>query len=443
MHWSPAAVAEATGGRLTARGDLQADVESLAGVSIDSRRLARGELFVAIRAERDGHDFVAAAVAAGAGALLVDRGDLSADVPLITVDDTGRALLAIGRAARDRLPGPVAAITGSVGKTSTKDMAAAALASRLRAVASERSFNNELGVPLTLANAADDTEVAVVEMGARGIGHIALLCRTARPTIGVVTAVSAAHTETFGGLEAIAEAKGELVESLAEEGTAVLNRDDELVRAMSTRTRAAILSYSASGQAADVAAENVTLDSELRPHFTVRTPWGTAQVRLEARGVHQVGNALAALAVAATCGVDLEPAVAALAESPLSPWRMEVQRTSGGAVLINDAYNANPASMEAALRALAAVPAQRRIAVLGTMAELGPRGASDHLAAAALAERLGIEVLAVGSDAYGVEPRSVEEAAAVLRSLAPGDAVLVKASRVAGLEVLAQEIKRG
>lgn len=443
MHWSPAAVAEATGGRLTLRGDVPADVQSLTGVSIDTRQLERGQLFVAIRAERDGHAFIPAAVAAGAGCLLVDRGDVPADVPTVVVEDTGRALLALGRAARFRLSGPVAAITGSVGKTSTKDMAAAALASRFRTAASERSFNNELGVPLTLTNAPPDTEAAVLEMGARGIGHIALLCRAARPTIGVVTAVSAAHTETFGGLEAIAEAKGELVESLPESGTAVLNADDDLVRAMSARTEAAVVSYSATGGPADLVAEDVNLDDELRSHFTLRSPWGTAKVRLEARGIHQVGNSLAALAVAAACGVELEPAAATLAESTLSPWRMEVERTPTGAVLINDAYNANPVSMEAALRALAALPARRRVAALGAMAELGPRGASDHRAVTDLAEQLGVEVVAVGTDAYGLEARSLEEAAAMLGSLGRGDAMLVKASRVAGLEVLAERLMRG
>lgn len=442
MRWSPATVAEAAGGQLIAPGGVAADSESLTGVAIDSRNLERGQLFVAIRAERDGHEFVPAALAGGAGALLVDR-EVSADVPVIVVADTGTALLAIGRAARARLSGPVAAVTGSVGKTSTKDMAAAALASRLRTTASERSFNNELGVPLTLANAPGDTEVAVVEMGARGKGHIALLCRAAHPTIGVVTAVAAAHTEMFGGLEAIAEAKGELVEALPDAGTAVLNDDYVLVRAMSARTKASVLSYSANGRAADVVAEEVTVDDELRPRFTVRSPWGVTQVRLEARGIHQVGNALAALAVAGACGVELESAVSALANASLSPWRMDVARTSAGAVLINDAYNANPVSMEAALRALAAVPARRRVAALGEMAELGDRAGSDHQAAAALAEGLGIEVVAVGTDAYGIEPRSIDEAAAMLGSLGREDAVLVKASRVAGLELLAERLRRG
>jgi UDP-N-acetylmuramoyl-tripeptide--D-alanyl-D-alanine ligase len=314
----------------------------------------------------------------------------------------------------------------------------------LRTVASEKSFNNELGVPLTLTNAPESTEVTVLEMGSRGKGHISALCRVARPSIGVVTAVVAAHTETFGGLEAVAEAKGELVEHLPVIGTAVLNADYELVSAMGARARAAVVRYSTAGLAsADVIARDVTIDDELRPRFTVLSPWGTADVHLEARGAHQVGNALAAISVACTCGIDVDSAVGALGRARLSPWRMDVNRTGAGAVVLNDAYNANPASMEAALRALASLPARRRVAVLGVMAELGDRAAVDHQGAATLAAELGIEVIAVGTDAYGVQSLNVDEAIAALGPLAQGDAVLVKGSRVAELEVLAQRLSDG
>jgi UDP-N-acetylmuramoyl-tripeptide--D-alanyl-D-alanine ligase len=457
MRWTPEQVALATAGVVVAprSGDLNRpqscrsdpSAPSMNGASIDSRRLAPGALFVAIRAERDGHDFVPAAVEAGAGGLLVESGRMGAfpdEVPTIAVADTGEALLALGRAARERLRGVVVGITGSVGKTSTKDLLAAALSSARRTAASEGSFNNDLGVPLTLANAPDDADVAVVEMGARGPGHILRLCDVARPTLAVVTAVAAAHTEAFGDLDAIAAAKSELVAALPASGTAVLNADDPRVLAMGDRTAARVVRYavhSVRGGGADVVADMVSLDATLRPRFVVRSPWGDATVRLGARGVHQVGNALAALSVAGILGVPLEEAAGALAAARLSPWRMELCTAPGGAAILNDAYNANPASMAAALAALAALPVDRRIAVLGEMAELGARRGEEHRAIAALAERLGIEVLAVGTDAYGIAPLpGLDEAVVALGPLGPGDAVLVKASRIAGLERLAARL---
>jgi UDP-N-acetylmuramoyl-tripeptide--D-alanyl-D-alanine ligase len=326
-----------------------------------------------------------------------------------------------------------------VGKTSTKDLAAAALSAQLRTVSSERSFNNELGLPLTLTNAPDETEVAVLEMGARGPGHIRLLCGYGRPTIGVVTAVAAAHTDAFGDLDGVARAKGELVEALPSHGCAVLNMDDARVAAMVPRTAASIIGYSTRTMDADVAADNVLIDDQLRPSFRVLSPWGEADVLLEARGVHQVANALAALAVAGACGVDIEAAAAALRRAPLSPWRMEVSRSRSGAVVINDAYNANPASMVAALDALASLPAYRRVAVVGLMAELGPQSEREHQTVAEVAQRLGIELVVVGTTEYGVEPvADLGEALTCLGGVGAGDAILVKASRVVGLERLAQ-----
>ena len=416
---------------------------TLESVIIDSRLARGGELFVAIKAERDGHQFVPAAVQAGAAAVMInpDKIPEGLGVPAVVVDDTGAALLALGSAARARLAGEVVGITGSVGKTSTKDLAAAALATGRTVAASERSFNNELGVPLTLANAPAGTDVTVVEMGARGPGHIALLCRVARPTIAVVTSVAAAHTEAFVTLDNVAAAKSELVEALPVGGTAVLNADDERVEAMAARTKASTLFYSVSSEAADLFAADIRLDDELRPSFVARTPWGSAEVVVGARGSHQVPNALAALAVACTCGVGLDAAASGLAGARLSPWRMELTRTANGALLLNDSYNANPASMKAALEALAALPARRRIAVLGEMAELGERSAGDHLAVADLAERLGIDVVAVGTDSYGQSPAAgIDEAQRLVGDLGPGDAVLVKASRVAGLERLAARL---
>jgi UDP-N-acetylmuramoyl-tripeptide--D-alanyl-D-alanine ligase len=462
MRWSLVEVAVATGGWLEGPSCVQASAEipthqapdDLTGVAIDSRLLAEGALFVAVRAERDGHDWVDAAVRAGAGAVMVERtwaesGPRSGfGIPSVVVPDTRSGLLALGAAARDRLRAIVVGVTGSVGKTSTKDLAAAAVGATLRFAASEKSFNNELGVPLTLANAPGDSEVAIIEMGARGRGHITQLCRVARPEIGVVTAVAPAHTEVFGDLDAVAAAKAELVEALPSGGTAILNGDDPRVRDMRTRAACAVLTYSAGGLGAgraDMWAEDLVLDEELRPRFVVHSPWGgPTPLRLEVRGVHQVGNALAALAVACTCGVPIEAATAALAASGISPWRMELRRTPSGGAILNDAYNANPTSMAAALEALAALPARRRVAVLGAMAELGAQGPAAHRAVAALAGQLGVQILAVSTDAYGGRSvPGIEEAVAALGPLGSGDAILVKASRVEGLERLAARLLEG
>jgi UDP-N-acetylmuramoyl-tripeptide--D-alanyl-D-alanine ligase len=450
MRWSPRAVAAATSGELIWLGPAGDPDETLIkSLVIDSRLGTEGSLFVAVRGERDGHDFIDDAVRGGAAAVLAsDPSKLVAttgSVAAIVTADTGPALLALGAEARNRLAVPVVGITGSVGKTSTKDLAWAALSSTYRTVASDKSFNNELGVPLTLANAPDDAEVAVVEMGARGPGHIRLLCATARPTIGVVTAVTAAHTEMFGSLDAIAAAKAELVEALPRSGHAILNADDPRVATMSRRAGGAdIVTYSAAPRPpadATVVAESVSVDSELRPSFTVRSPWGETKVALQVRGEHQVGNALAALAIAGVCGVELSRAAAALAHARLSPWRMDLGRARGGAAILNDAYNANPASMAAALRSLAAIQAARHTAALGVMAELGSDGEEQHRQVARLAARLGIRVVPVGTDLYGLEPaRSIDEAVGMLGPLDAGDAVLVKGSRVAGLDVLAARL---
>jgi UDP-N-acetylmuramoyl-tripeptide--D-alanyl-D-alanine ligase len=233
----------------------------------------------------------------------------------------------------------------------------------------------------------------------------------------------------------VAVAKGELVEDLPAAGTAVLNADDERVAAMAGRTSARVLTYSAGGAAADVVAEGLVLDDELRPRFTLRTPNGSVDVELAVRGVHQASNALAAAAAALACGVGLADVAAGLAAAELSPWRMDLRRAASGAWVLNDAYNANPSSMEAALRSLAALPARRRIAVLGFMAELGADGPAAHADIASLAADLGIDLVAVGTDLYGIDP--VADPLAALGALGDGDAVLVKGSRVAGLEAVA------
>lgn len=416
------------------------------GVSVDSRTLRAGELFVPLVAERDGHDFLCDAVAAGAGGCLARRGRLEGlgrlPAPLVAVADTRVALRRLGAAARDRFAGPVVGITGSVGKTSTKDLLAAALGVAGPVHASPASFNNSIGVPLTLLGATGAERALVAEVGTNAPGEIADLAGLARPEVAVVTAVSAAHTEAFGTLEAVADEKSDLVAALPATGTAVLNADDHRVAAMSARTGARVVGYGFG--AGDVRAADATLDGALRPSFVMVTPWGRAPVRLRAAGLHNAHNALGAAAAALVMGVSIEGVAAGLGRAELSPWRMAVGTNANGALIINDAYNANPASVAAALHSLAATPARRRVAVLGVMAELGERHAAEHAGVADLAAALGIELLAVNEAAYGAPPLADAAAAlAALGSLNRGDAVLVKGSRVAGLERLALALTGG
>ena len=429
MRWLASEVADVTGG--SRHGP---DVE-VSGATVDSRLVRGGELFVPVRAARDGHAFVDDALAAGAAAYLTDLAPGAGTA--IAVDDTVAGLTALGRAARRRLPDRIVGITGSAGKTSTKDLLAAALAVTFRTAASERSFNNELGVPLTLVNAPDDTDVAVVELGARGPGHIRFLCEIARPTIGVVTNVSLAHTEMLGSVEGVAAAKSELVAAVPPSGWAVLNAEDERVAAMAEATAARVLTFGL--ERGDVRATGLVLDEELRPSFRLVSPWGEADVRLEVRGAHHAANAAAATAAALAAGAPLGEVAEGLARARLSPWRMDLSRSAGGGLVLNDAYNANPASTRAALEALAAVPARRRVAVLGPMLELGDHAAAEHRRIGELARALGIDrLVAVAAPAYGGDDvADPDEAVSLVGAVGPGDAVLVKGSRAAGLERLA------
>ena len=442
MRFALTEVAGLVGGELIG-DELIVSGVGIDGVSVDSRRLTGGELFVPLVAARDGHDFIPAAAAAGAAAGLARRDRLDGlgqvAVPLVAVADTTVALRQLGVAARARFGGPVVGITGSVGKTSTKDLLAAALGVAGPVHASPASFNNSIGVPLTLLGATGAERALIAEIGTNAPGEIADLAALARPDVAVVTAVSAAHTEAFGTLEAVAHEKSDLVAALPPTGTAVLNADDSRVAAMEARTEAQVVSYGF--RAGDVRAADPTLDGALRPSFVMLTPWGRAPVRLRVAGLHNAHNALGAAAVALALGVSIEAVAHGLGRAELSPWRMAVTTSATGALIINDAYNANPASVAAALHSLAAVPAQRRIAVLGVMAELGERHAAEHAAVAALAAELDIEVLAVAEAGYGAA--TVSDAGAALGALGPlghGDAVLVKASRVAGLERLASAL---
>jgi UDP-N-acetylmuramoyl-tripeptide--D-alanyl-D-alanine ligase len=325
-------------------------------------------------------------------------------------------------------------ITGSVGKTTTKDLLAGCLASTFRTAASERSFNNELGVPLTLLNAPDAARWVVLEMGVRRVGDIERLAEVARPDVGIVTSVDMAHVEYLGDLDGVARAKGELVAALPASGLAVLNFDDPRVREMASLSACPVLGY-AVGADADVRADDVALDRDLRARFRLSSPWGQAEVRLALHGVQQIPNALAAATAALWCGIPIETVAAALAVSQGSPWRMEVHHVPGGPVLVVDCFNAIPASAEAAVRSLAALPGERKLAVLGLMAELGDQSESEHRRIALVAEELGIEVVGYGTALYGeAHVTGVDEAVALLRTMGSGDAALVKGSRVTRLE---------
>jgi UDP-N-acetylmuramoyl-tripeptide--D-alanyl-D-alanine ligase len=455
-------IAAVTGGRLhRATGD-----ERVTAVEFDSRAARPGTLFLALPGARaDGHDFAATAVAAGAAGVLAGR-EVAAPAVIAPpagpgfmegtylaeadVDGSGVAVLAaLAKLAAHvvaRLPQlTVVGITGSSGKTSTKDLLGAVLASLGPTVAPPGSFNTELGLPYTALRADADTRNLVLEFSARGTGHIAALAAVVAPKIAVVLNVGSAHIGEFGSVAGIAAAKGELVEALPADGVAVLNADDPNVAAMASRTRARVVRFGCAADA-DVRAEDVTLDAG-RARFTLVTPVGRAPVALQLVGEHHVWNALAAAAVAIERGGTAEGVAAVLgAARPESRWRMEVIERADGVTVVNDAYNANPDSMGAALRALTALGSGRRTwAVLGPMGELGDTAEAAHAGVGALAGELGVdELVAVDCPRYGAafagarEVHGVDGAVALLRAeLAPGDVVLVKASRAMGLERVA------
>ncbi|MFI7273451.1 UDP-N-acetylmuramoyl-tripeptide--D-alanyl-D-alanine ligase [Streptomyces sp. NPDC049879] len=431
-------------------------------VVIDSRLVEPGSLFVALPGERvDGHDFAERAVAAGAAVVLAAR---PVGVPAVVVDDVVGALSALARHVVAKLAPTVVALTGSAGKTSTKDLIAQLLRTTGPTVWTPGSFNNEIGMPLTALSTEESTRYLVLEMGARGIGHIRDLTRLTPPRIGAVLNVGSAHIGEFGDKETIARAKGELVEALppaAEGGVAVLNADDPLVRAMADRTRARVVLFGESADAA-VRAEDTRLTPAGTPAFRLRTPTGYADVTMRLYGEHHVSNALAAAAVAHEVGMSAEAIAETLsAAGPLSRWRMEVTERPDGVTVVNDAYNANPESMRAALRTLAAMGGAvkdrggRTWAVLGPMAELGDDAFAEHDAVGRLAVRLNVSKLvsvggreaawldmgAKNEGSWGEESVHVSDARAAVEllraELRPGDVVLVKASRSAALEQVA------
>lgn len=458
-----AEVAVAVNGRL----DAASGEEPVTGtVEFDSRQLTPGGLFVALAGERvDGHDFAARAVAEGAAGVLAAR---PVGVPAVLVADVLAALSALAGHLVRRLPDTyVVGLTGSSGKTTTKDLLAAVLSAESRTggsgvIAPPGSFNNELGHPWTVLRADRDTRFLVLELAARGLGHIAAQCAVAPPRIGLVLNVGSAHLGEFGSPDAVARAKGELVESLPPDGVAVLNADDPRVATMAARTTARVVTFGR-GAGAEVRAEDVRLDDRGRAGFRLVTPAGSAPVRLRLVGEHQVHNALAVAAAALELGFTVDRVAAALSDAAgASRWRMEVTDRADGVTVINDAYNANPESMRAALRALSAISggSRRCWAVLGPMAELGDITDTAHVEVGALAGELGVQcLLGVGTAGYsagydstrnkaarnnevcGKDSMVVPDVAAaldVLRTrLRPDDVVLVKASRAAGLERVA------
>ncbi|MET8307673.1 UDP-N-acetylmuramoyl-tripeptide--D-alanyl-D-alanine ligase [Micromonospora sp. NPDC005173] len=445
-----AEVAAAVDGRLVA---ADAAVTVTGTVEFDSRKVAPGALFVAFPGEKvDGHDYAAGAMESGAVAVLGTRE--VPGVPMVLVDDALTAMGRLARAVVDRLPGlTVVGLTGSSGKTTTKDLIGQLTVRLGTTVAPPGSFNNELGHPYTALQAGPDTRYLVLEKGSRGVGHVRYLCEIVPPRISVVLNVGTSHIGEFGSQETIALAKGELVEALPSDGLAVLNADDPRVDAMASRTSARVVRY---GEApdADVRAEDVTLDDRGRASYTLVTPEGSAPVRLGLTGRHQVSNTLAAAAVARELGMPLDELATALGELGLvSTRRMDVFDRPDGVTVIDDSYNANPASMSAALKALATLGRGRRtVAVLGYMAELGPFERDGHAEVGQLAAELGVDrLLVVGEPAAPIHEGATavanwggesvlltDQAAAVevLRGeLRPGDVVLVKGSRYRTWEV--------
>ncbi|MDA3643706.1 UDP-N-acetylmuramoyl-tripeptide--D-alanyl-D-alanine ligase [Saccharopolyspora indica] len=455
-----------------------------AGVEFDSRKVETGGLFVAVPGERvDGHDFAARAVADGAVGVLAAR---EVDAPAVLVppipaaerssalalagdvDGSGEAVLAglakLARHVVDRLPQlAVVGVTGSSGKTSTKDLIAQLLEPMGPTVAPPGSFNNELGHPWTVLRADETTKHLVLELSARGVGHIANLCQVAPPRIGVVLNVGHAHLGEFGSQEAVAQAKGELPESLPADGVAVLNGDDPLVAAMAERTRARVVLV---GERPDahVRAEDIDVDEQARPTFTLVTAEGSARVTLPLFGEHHVGNALAAAAVALELGASLDEVAERLSSvRRVSARRMEVSESADGVTVVNDAYNANPESVRAALKTLAAMTRGRpgrAWAVLGPMAELGEADVEAHDEIGRLAVRLNIDrLVVVGEQAQAMHQAAtlegswgeesvlvpdVDAAVALLRAeLRPGDVVLTKASNSAGMWRVAEALLTG
>jgi UDP-N-acetylmuramoyl-tripeptide--D-alanyl-D-alanine ligase len=440
-------------------GVLHGEDAVASSVTIDSRVAEPGSLFVALPGEHaDGHAFVGDALSRGAAGAIVDRRSVREE-PTIVVADAGRALLALAADERRAMTGvTVIAITGANGKTSTKDLAASVLSTRMPTHASPASFNNEIGLPLTLLGARADTEVIVAEMGARREGDVAALCTVASPGAVVVTNLGVAHMGIFGSWDAIVRSGAEPLEALGPDAVAILNADDPVVASLSSRTRARVRTFGLSA-GADVRAQDIALDEDGLASFTLAVGDERERVELAVPGEHMIANALAAAACGSELAISAAECAAALKGAHVSRWRMESFTTSGDVRVVNDAYNANPESMAAALKAARWMARGTRLAaVLGHMAELGPISLEEHERLGELVVRVGVErLVTVGPEAEqiaraaireGALPADVascgtpDEAVADLAAwMAPGDVVLVKGSRVAGLERVAEALR--
>ncbi|HEU4438958.1 MAG TPA: UDP-N-acetylmuramoyl-tripeptide--D-alanyl-D-alanine ligase [Methylomirabilota bacterium] len=434
-------VVRGTQGALVA-GDLGVPVT---GVSIDSRRLTIGEAFFAIRAARDGHDFLRAAAAHGASCLVVHTlpDDPPSSVPTVLVDDTTRALGRLAAYHRARFDVPVAAVTGSNGKTTTKEMMAAVLSALGPVLKPEGSFNNQWGLPLTLLRLTPEHRAMALELGANTPGEIESLAAICRPTVGVVTVVQGAHTEFFGSLEGVAREKSALVRAIPPEGAVVLNADDPRVLGMHTEARAPVL-YFSTRPGADVVAASPAEDGPDGLRFTLGIGQARRPLRLAFAGRHNVTNALAAAGVGRALGLSIEQIAAGLESARPVKGRC-VWRTTGRIRILDDTYNANPGSVGASLETLAAgSQGRRRVVVFGDMLELGEVSEAAHgdmgraVAASGAAEFVGlgrwaqvaVEAARRAGLAESHHVSTFEDAVALLlKRLAPGDAVLVKGSR--------------
>jgi UDP-N-acetylmuramoyl-tripeptide--D-alanyl-D-alanine ligase len=431
------------------------EVSRFREVVIDSRAVGQNDLFVALLGERvDGHDFVLDAIARGARGVLAQRlpEALPDHVAAFVVADTLAALQRLAAGRRERRRARVIGVTGSVGKTTTKEIAAAVLGTRYPVLKNEANYNNEIGLPLTLLKLSHRHKRAVLEMGMYALGEIRTLCEIARPEIGVVTNVGPSHLERLGSLEAIAAAKAELPESLPPQGFAVLNADDPLVMAMIDRTRARPMTYGMS-EGADVRATEVQSRGLEGVSFRLHSKGESAAVRTQLPGRHIVSNALAAATVAIADGMLLSDVASALEQARV-PLRLQVHRAKGGGTILDDTYNASPASVAAALDLLGELPG-RRVAVLGDMAELGAAEREGHLATGRRAAETADVIHTVGEKArliaeaalagghHNVHEWPTKEAAgeAVAADLRPDDVVLLKASRAMALETLLDVLK--
>ncbi|GMQ93073.1 MAG: UDP-N-acetylmuramoyl-tripeptide--D-alanyl-D-alanine ligase [Acidimicrobiia bacterium] len=435
LGWSLGDVADAVGGDLVGRSD-----RPVAAVVSDSRGDVDGGLFVALEGDTfDGHSYVDQVLSSGAVAVVVQSDSAVDATPRIEVESTGDALAALAVKRRDELDIPTIAITGSTGKTSTKDLLAAGLDGSW---ASPRSFNNEIGVPLTVLSTPSDATALILEVGTRGTGQIEWLAPIIKPSVSVITNLGLVHLETFGSLRNLANAKYELIDALGPGGVAVLPADEpSLLREGSHKT----ITFGKTG--ADVMVTDVTTDDGGLPSFTLHTAEGDLLVSLPLPGAHHASNTAAAVGVALALGLEIEAFVSRLESATGSDWRMDVHR--GRYTVVNDAYNANPQSVESALTTVASMSG-RHIAVLGLMAELGSACEREHIRLGRIASDLGFcELVVVGPDhgfavGFGGNARkaaNIEDAADTLAGIVePGDVVLVKASRSASLERLALQL---